>query len=440
MSTLRLIAPLRLAGILLILLAMALSVVAVEEKQQDPTEPIKNLQFQSADIRSVLSFLADYGGVNVVVAPTVQGTVTIRLSDVEWRTAMEIIARTYGLAVVDEGDRYLRVLLEEDYREEVTEREKHLQQQRELVGLQTRIVEISNSTAQDIVAAVEGLMTDRGSATADPQSNSIIVQEVPSNIEEVIGYIRELDRPSRQIKISAQLLEVFTEDLDELGVDWTATGTYTTESGRTFDQTFNNFGDRITDAAGNYKVFAVQHGWSVDAVVEAIVQSDKGRIIAHPEITTVDNKEAKIQMGQKIPVKQFDEAGNVVIKFEEVGTILTVTPHITAEDQILMNLEPERSTYQFDPNGVIINTSNAKTNVIVNNGQTAVIGGLTTQDEVKSEVGLPILKDIPLLGYLFRYTQIRNENRDLIIFVTPTIVEGNLAASERTPAKVDEEG
>jgi type IV pilus secretin PilQ/predicted competence protein len=419
---------------------MALSVVAVEEKQQDPTEPIKNLQFQSADIRSVLSFLADYGGVNVVVAPTVQGTVTIRLSDVEWRTAMEIIARTYGLAVVDEGDRYLRVLLEEDYREEVTEREKHLQQQRELVGLQTRIVEISNSTAQDIVAAVEGLMTDRGSATADPQSNSIIVQEVPSNIEEVIGYIRELDRPSRQIKISAQLLEVFTEDLDELGVDWTATGTYTTESGRTIDQTFNNFGDRITDAAGNYKVFAVQRGWSVDAVVEAIVQSDKGRIIAHPEITTVDNKEAKIQMGQKIPVKQFDEAGNVVIKFEEVGTILTVTPHITAEDQILMNLQPERSTYQFDPNGVIINTSNAKTNVIVNNGQTAVIGGLTTQDEVKSEVGLPILKDIPLLGYLFRYTQIRNENRDLIIFVTPTIVEGNLAASERTPAEVDKEG
>jgi type IV pilus secretin PilQ/predicted competence protein len=427
-----------LAGIPLILLAMAFSVPAVE--QQDPTEPIKNLQFQSAEIRSVLSFLADYGGVNVVVAPKVQGTVTIRLRDVEWRTAMEIIARTYGLAVVDEGDRYLRVLLAEDYREEVTEREKHLAQQREMVGLETRIIEISNSTAQDIVTAVKGLMTARGTATADKQSNSIIIQEVPTNIDEVIRYIRELDRPSRQIKISAQLLEVYTEDLRELGIDWSASGTYRSESGRTYDQSLSSFGNRVADAAGQYRVFATQHGWNVDAVVEAIVQTGKGRIVAHPEITTVDNKEAKIQMGQKIPVKQFDEAGNVVIKFEEVGTILTVTPHITAENQILMDLAPERSTYQFDPNGVIINTSNAKTNVIVNNGQTAVIGGLTTQDEVRTEVGLPVLKDIPVLGHLFRYTNIRNENRDLLIFVTPTIVEGNLAAAERKPVGMDKEG
>ncbi len=438
MSTPRLRAILRLAGIPLILLAMAFSVPAVE--QQDPTEPIKNLQFQSAEIRSVLSFLADYGGVNVVVAPKVQGTVTIRLRDVEWRTAMEIIARTYGLAVVDEGDRYLRVLLAEDYREEVTEREKHLAQQREMVGLETRIIEISNSTAQDIVTAVKGLMTARGTATADKQSNSIIIQEVPTNIDEVIRYIRELDRPSRQIKISAQLLEVYTEDLRELGIDWSASGTYRSESGRTYDQSLSSFGNRVADAAGQYRVFATQHGWNVDAVVEAIVQTGKGRIVAHPEITTVDNKEAKIQMGQKIPVKQFDEAGNVVIKFEEVGTILTVTPHITAENQILMDLAPERSTYQFDPNGVIINTSNAKTNVIVNNGQTAVIGGLTTQDEVRTEVGLPVLKDIPVLGHLFRYTNIRNENRDLLIFVTPTIVEGNLAAAERKPVGMDKEG
>ena len=132
-------------------------------------------------------------------------------------------------------------------------------------------------------------------------------------------------------------------------------------------------------------------------------------------------------MGQKIPVKQFDESGNVVIKFEEVGTILLVTPLLTAEDQILMELAPERSPYQFDPNGVIINTSNAKTNVIVNNGQTAVIGGLTTEDEVQTEIGVPILKDIPLIGRLFKYTNNRIESRDLIIFVTPTIVENDMA-------------
>jgi type IV pilus assembly protein PilQ len=137
----------------------------------------------------------------------------------------------------------------------------------------------------------------------------------------------------------------------------------------------------------------------------------------------VDNNEARIQLGQKIPIKQFDESGNVVIEFTEVGTILRVTPHITAENKILMHLYPERSTYQFDPNGVIINTSNAETKVVVNNGQTVVIGGLTTQDVVESHVGVPILKDIPLLGYLFSYKQKRITDRDLVIFVTPTIVD-----------------
>ena len=135
-------------------------------------------------------------------------------------------------------------------------------------------------------------------------------------------------------------------------------------------------------------------------------------------------------MGQKIPVKQFDESGNLVIKFEEVGTILTVTPHITAENQILMELAPERSSYEFDPNGIIINTSNARTTVIVNNGQTAVIGGLTTEDEVETEIGVPILKDIPLIGRIFKYTNKRLETRDLVIFVTPTIVDSDLAMDE----------
>ncbi len=179
-----------------------------------------------------------------------------------------------------------------------------------------------------------------------------------------------------------------------------------------------------------YDLGVVGRGWTVDAVVSAVVEEGKGKVIAHPEITTVENKEARIQMGQKIPIKQFDESGNVVIKFEEVGTILRVTPHITADNQILMHLMPERSSLEPDPSGIIINTNNAETNVVVNNGQTAVIGGLTTQDEVESVAGIPILKDIPLLGAIFRYTTKRTENRDLVIFVTPTIVENDLADAE----------
>jgi len=222
-------------------------------------------------------------------------------------------------------------------------------------------------------------------------------------------------------------MEISSQGLEELGVNWSAQGVYTSNSGRSYTQEGEVVGNRSSDVAGRYRIGAVQKGWTLDAVVEAIVADGKGKIIAHPEITTLDNTEARIQMGQKVPIKQFDESGNVVIKFEEVGTILIVTPHITAENQILMHLKPERSTYQFDPNGVIINTSNAQTSVIVENGQTSVIGGLTTQDEIESVIGVPILKDIPILGMLFRFSQLRTENRDLVIFVTPTIVEDGIA-------------
>jgi type IV pilus secretin PilQ/predicted competence protein len=336
---------------------------------------------------------------------------------------MDIIGRTYDLAVVDEADGYVRVLPMGAYRTEETNNEKHKQEQTTLIELETRIVKISNSTSNDIMSAVKSLLSDRGKVTADPRSNSVIIREVPTNLQKVIDYIADLDKPSKQIKISAQLLEISSSDLAELGFNLTANGTYTTASGRAYPQEGKVLGERVVDPAGSYAVTALQKGWSVDALVEAAVTTKKGKIIAHPEITTLDNVEAKIQMGQKVPIKQFDESGNVVIKFEEVGTILVVTPHITADNQILMALKPERSTFEFDPAGVIINTSNANTKVIVSNGQTAVIGGLTTADEVETETGIPILKDIPLLGALFKYTNKKVENRDLVIFVTPTIVE-----------------
>ncbi len=411
----------------ILVLAFTLTIAADDPKtSKDPSQPIKSLQFQSADIRSVLTFLADYGGVNVVVAPNVTGTVTIKLNDVMWRDALDILGRTYNLAIVPEKE-YIRVLPQDDYTKEVTEREKANQEQRSLVALDTKIIKISNSASDDVVTAVKSLLSERGKATSDTRSNSIILQEVPSNMQKVLDYIAELDKPARQIKISAQLVEVSSTALEEMGVKWTASGSYTTDGGNTYNQTGSVTLDRNSDVAGSYHLTALEKGWTVDALVQAMVNNGKGKIIAHPEITTIDNKEAKIQMGQKVPVKQFDQAGNVTTRFEEVGTLLTVTPHITAENQILMYLKPERSTYQFDANGVIINTNNAETHVIVANSQTAVIGGLTTQDETETVIGVPILKDSPILGSLFKYTNKRTENHDLVIFVTPSIVDKDLA-------------
>jgi type IV pilus secretin PilQ/predicted competence protein len=397
-------------------------------QEQDPLAPIENLSFQAAEIRSVIRFLADYGQVNVVVAPDVKGTVTINLRNVMWDQALKIIGQTYNLAIVfDEEEGFIRVLPSEQYRKEQTEIDQHKLQQETLARLEVKIVRLANTSASEIAESVKSLLTERGKVEGDEHTNALIIQEVPDNLERVVGYIKELDKPARQIRISAQLLEIYNTEDFETGVDWTATGTYEPNDARSITQTGTQTGDLVAQKLISYSVGALQRGWGIDAVVSAILKEGKGKIIAHPEITTVENKEARIQMGQKVPVKQFDEAGNVVIKFEEVGTILKVTPTITADNQVLMHLIPERSTLEPDPSGIIINTNNAETHVVVNNGQTAVIGGLTTQDEVESVSGIPILKDVPLLGILFRYKTKSLENRDLVIFVTPTIVESDLA-------------
>lgn len=426
-------------GVLLLVTA-TVSVSTGEIK--DSLEPIKTLNFQAAEIRSVIRFLADYAKVNVVVAPAVTGNVTIALTNVTWQEALEIIGRTYDLAVVYEQRGYIRILPAADYRQELTESQKHRQEHDNLVALDTKIIKINNSTSESIVDAVKSLLSARGQATADPRTNSIVLQEIPENMDRVIEYITKLDQPPKQIKISAQLLDIASRTLTELGVDWqfsTADGpqVYDAVEGQNVAQTrtqTNQYMDLLDEtAAGTFWVKTIRNSWDLQAQISALVSDGTGKILAHPEITTIDNSEARIQMGQRVPIKQFDQSGNTVITYEEVGTLLKVTPHITSENKILMHLQPERSTYEFGQAGVIINTNNAETNVVVENGQTAVIGGLTTQDEITTKAGLPILKDIPLLGYLFSYNKKEVINRDLVIFVTPTIVDDFAAIESETP-------
>ncbi|MCK4858197.1 MAG: type IV pilus secretin PilQ [candidate division Zixibacteria bacterium] len=420
----------RYKGVLraVVLLLLLLTPIQAVWGQDDPGAPIKNLNFQNADIRKVIAFLSDYGQVNIVTAPEVEGTVTFSLKQVTWREALNILCKTYSLSAVTEQD-YIRVLPTKKYLEEVSLLEKHKYEQKQLVELSTAVLKIDNAHADDLEATVKPLLSPRGKVKVDKRTNSVIVRDIPRNIDRIKSLVTKLDRRTRQIKISAKLVEVSTSALQEIGVDWTLTGMKRTASGEEYNYTTKQSLDLVADPAGNFLFSTVQDGWDLAASISALVGDGKGKIIAHPEVTTVDNKQARIQMGQKIPIKQFDASGNIAITFQEVGTLLRVTPHITSENRILMTLEPERSTYEFDPNGIIINTSNAQTTVVVENGQTAVIGGLTTQDVTTSRVGIPILKDIPILQYLFSYSKKKVENRDLIIFVTPTIVDDNLAST-----------
>ncbi len=398
-------------------------------------QPIKNLSLQNADIHSVLSYLADYGGAIIVATPNVQTKVTITLTNVTWRQALNIILKNYGLAGAQEqidGKEYIRVLPLQDYLTEQSALAKHSSEQQALIGLDMKVFQVYQATASSLTKPIKAILSERGSVDTDDRTNSIIVRDVPERIVKVAELIKELDRPVEQIRISAQLLEVDTEALTEFGIKWTFFSSQTkgpsvyTES---LDVFGNPYAGEDQTSGGKFNFGMVQTDYDLQAVVSALASKNKLKIVAHPEITTVDNTEARIQMGEKVPIKQFDNAGNVIITFVDVGTILRVVPHITAENRILMKLQPERSQTKIDPLGVIIQTVNASTNVVVENGQTVVIGGLTTQEEENLRTGIPILKDIPLLGALFSYTRKSIKSKDLVIFVTPTVVEGEMHGS-----------
>lgn len=417
-------------GILALLL---LSIGQAQTPGGSDDQKMRSLVFQNAEVRSVFSMLADRGKTNIVVSPSVTGQITISLTDVTWRQALDIVTKTYGLAAVEEVG-YVRVLPIKDYLGEQSELEKRLADQKQLLPLEVNIIPVYNASAKDMRIAVKSMLSDRGKVEIDERTNSLIVSELPKNLDKVEGFVRGLDKETKQIKISTQLIEIQKDYLSELGIDWSTTyhsvgkgvagAGGAVSGGQVYDATLDQHAaSQVSTNVTDITLKTAAKNWpDVHARLVALVKDNKAKIVSHPEITTVDNKEATIQVGQKIPIKQFDASGNTVITFYDVGTVLRVTPHVTQENRILLQLKPEKSSYQFDPNGVIISTSNAITNVVVENGQTAVIGGLTTKDELKLTLGVPFLKNIPLLGYLFRYTKRQIVDKDLVIFVTPTVV------------------
>ena len=420
------------------------------ETDRSAPKVIKNLSLTNADIKSVLMYLSSYSGVNIVASPSVEGEVTIRLSNVTWKEALDIILETYVLVGV-KSENYIRVVKADDYYAEKAAEEKHLMERDSMVPLSTHIVSVKYNVAGELKKAVQGLLSGRGTVDHDQRTNSLIIRDLPENLERVDELIGVLDKETKQIKISAQLLEVESGFLREIGVDWRVVNAYGLDTpvqevdpDNEIDPLFGSNPDRqnfaseevlvqgtknvLTDKLGQFSFARLVEDYTINGILSTIESSNKGKIIAHPEVTTLDNVEAYIQMGQKIPIKQFDPSGNTIITFYDVGTKLRVTPHVTSESRILLHLSPERSSYQFDPNGVVINTQHAETNVVVENGETAVIGGLTNQENKTINTGLPILKDIPVIGFLFGYEKKEVITRDLVIFVTPTIIEPPIQA------------
>ena len=412
-----------------------------------------SIDVEGADIRTVLRAISEFSGRNIVLNGDISGRVRVALKNVAWQDALRTVLRSNGLDYVEENG-ILRVDQMQKLQAEAVERETSKAKQQELIALETRVVKLNYANAAELTTALMGSLTKRGTILVERRTNSLIISDLPERVGPVEKMALDLDTATPQIEITAKLVDVDVEALRGLGVEWNiapAVAQFWTGPSpaaglglgplpgggaiHNSDRTLVGAAEHktgISDPA-NRLTFGLFKNWgSIEAQLQTLEQNRKAKIISNPRITTVDNREARILVGQKIPLIVQDVAGNPVSQLQTIGVLLRVTPHLTADKKIVMDLHPEvsdLSTQSTVQGGVIINTSEADTRVMVDDGQTAVIGGLIRSNEGSVRRGVPYLKDIPLLGLLFSSTSTVNQNRELLIFVTPRII-ASVASNE----------
>jgi type IV pilus assembly protein PilQ len=388
----------------------------------------------------VLRAIAEFSGRNIVVGQNVKATVKISLHDVGWQDALRTVLRSNGLDYTEDGA-IIRVDEAAKLQAEAVDRETARSRQLELIPLETRVIRLNYANASEMEGVLASSLTRRGSIKSDKRTNTLLVTDLPTTLDAVEKMATELDTTTPQIEITAKLVDVDAEALRDIGIDWRIGG----ESKYFVDPTGKKIqlnplnpnndpqnglypdvgGTSIPDAASTITYGLFKSWGSLEAQLQMLEQDRKANIISNPRVTTVDNREARIVVGQKIPLIVQDVAGNPVSQLQTIGIQLKVTPHLTEDKRIVLDMHPEvsdLSTQSTVQGGVIINTSEADTRVMVDDGQTAVIGGLIRTNDSKVRKGVPLLKDLPLIGLLFRSENVVRQNRELLIFVTPRLM------------------
>lgn len=390
-----------------------------------------SINMQNADIRTVLRAVADFSGRNIISSPDVAGTVTVAIADMPWREALGAILRANSFGYVDENG-IIRVDTADKLREEALAEKAAAQRVAELEPLQTRIIEIDYANADEVRTSLRSVLSARGKIETDQRTNSLVISDTPSVVQTVVDLARNLDTRTPQVHIDALMVDLDSRATRDIGVKWGVLDARPPDVNVAGD-----FGvDRtIAEAAGQLRVGTVQNWGEVQLQLQALARKNLANIVSNPAITTTDNREASILVGQKIPLITQDVAGNAVTQLETIGIRLVVTPHINSDRQITLDVHPEVSDLSSQATvqgGVIINTSEADTRVLVANRETAVIAGLIRNVVSDFTSGVPVLKDLPLLGALFRSSNKNEEQRELVVFLTPHIVEeGESVATER---------
>jgi len=414
------------------------------------------LVFKDADIRTVLHTLSYKSGINIVASSNVEGKVSIRLVEVPWKTALEVILKNQGLAYEEVGN-IIRVITLESVADE---------------ELQNEVFVLNYSEAKDVAEAIEDTVTERGKVKYDERTNTIIVTDIPTNLYKIRSVIERLDRRTPQVTIESRIIETRLDKNDDLGIDWNMqvsaggakrpttipferdrTPFSRRQDGKKANTSMEGYfplGDDAEDFpsitspvfpyvtnASDLWTFGTMDFSEFTAVLKMLKDRTDTKVISNPTVTTLNNQEAKVVVAEVFNIPTYernDQTGKMEITGyteKDIGIILTVTPHVNEAGDIVVDLKPEVSAFKsWDTFGTGDNTiqaprfttRTAETQVMVRDNQTIAIGGLVEETTVKKKSKVPLLGDIPIFGELFKYTEDDIDTKDLLIFVTVKLV------------------
>jgi type IV pilus secretin PilQ/predicted competence protein len=379
------------------------------------------MDVQGADIKTVLRSISEFSGANIVPGLDVEGPVTVHLVDVPWKEALNVILKANGYDLREEYG-MLRVGTMEILRDEELDAAQLSKQKEDLEPMVTRVVKLNYVNAKEMKQAMKAVTTKRGMVEYERDNNAVIINDIPRVANRIAEMAVNLDTRISQVEITAKMVDVDVEVIRELGVQWQALNLMSSSANAAADVVSGN---PLVDPFAQFRVGTVQSWGELMFTLEALERDNRANIISNPRITTTDNKEATILVGKEIPLIVADEAGNAITELKKIGVTLQVTPHVNSDMTITMDLHPEISELSSQATvqgGVIISLQESDTRVIVRDGETAVIGGLIQEVETEIKNGIPVLKDVPVLGGLFRFSNDTKKKRELIIFVTPRIV------------------
>ena len=436
-------------------------IIDVRQVVEDPNKLVKgskpgyageklSLNFQNIEVRSVLQVIADFTGLNIITSDTVTGNLTLRLKDVPWDQALDIITQSKGLAMRKTGNVILVAPADELAAKEKQSLEA-AQQIEDIEPLRTEVFTLKYMKAESLKNILsdtkQKILSKRGSAVLDARTNTVFVQDTAKSLEQVQNIINKADIAVRQVMIESRLViadEKFGKSLGaRFGVQKQHSGnnsyaiggqlsdTLATSPTTTVSANANGLNSNlpVSNAFGSvaFSLFRLPAGLLLNLELTALETDKRGKVVSSPRVTTANQQKAKIAQGTEIPYKEASSSGAATVAFKEAVLSLEVTPQITPDDKIIMDLEVKKDKVGTVIDGVpSIDTQRVTTQVLVSNGETAVLGGIFEQTERSDIDKVPFFGDLPIIGNVFKRKVTQSDKTELLIFITPKIMDDSL--------------